>query len=345
MSKLSMREKYTAVEKHLKNIDFDAIWKGFVPYEFALYDKTTVYFKDREIVRDDQVFFANTVITFEGQKLAILGMGEAWGMDFFYDNDPELITAECVHEMFHVHQSVHGQYSQTGGDPFVILAYPMDMDNFQLKLIENHFLSKAITDKDAAALGRFVALRTARSRLISGEYFECEIGVETSEGEAEYAGLAALRQINPAKHSAKLQEYMEFIQNPENIMEIRKMGYFTGTLTYLALEALGVDFYPHLADPRNIFEILQDMPNSQIAAVSGVLDERQRMFDDFVANHTEKVDCDTQFAGLDPMNTIKLGDRYLCKHFVSFSNGEFHQGPIMLLMAEDSLRHVTGYLK
>ena len=68
-----MRELYDEVARHLDTIDFETIWAGFTPFEFALFDEHSVYFADKKIPWDKR-FLGNTAIHFDGKPLAIWGI-------------------------------------------------------------------------------------------------------------------------------------------------------------------------------------------------------------------------------------------------------------------------------
>ena len=92
-----MKELYSKIYHNLQKIDFESIWHGFSPCEFALYDEHKVYFFDRTQPVDNR-FLGNTSIFYDGKPLAI------WKVTNPMLQDPILLTAKIVHEMFHSFQ-------------------------------------------------------------------------------------------------------------------------------------------------------------------------------------------------------------------------------------------------
>lgn len=47
-----MRKLYNEVSERIAKLDFGAIFEGFHPYEFALYDDANIYFADRTVEQE-----------------------------------------------------------------------------------------------------------------------------------------------------------------------------------------------------------------------------------------------------------------------------------------------------
>ena len=329
-----MNELYTQVETILNKVDFDAIWKGFSPYDFAVFDKTSVYLKDRQIPWDER-FLGSTAIEFEGSPLAI------WMLPDEADIDAERIAAGIVHEMFHNFQYTQGE--SRGCDEFLILSYPHDLDNCRLKMAENHYLAKAFMENSHTDFSQFIALRNTRCRII-GDIIKQEMLVETFEGMAEFAGLMALRQINRNKFMEDIESHLVYLRNPDNLFNVRRMAYSVGCLMCFAMKTLDIDFYHPLSDERTLFELI---PHEVNAVETSFYKQKQKLqdeFDDFVKNHSEKVEINAKITGFDPMNMLMLNNRFLCKRFVMLDR-QYFDGPIMLEMKEDSRNEVMAYIR
>ena len=329
-----MEKLIVNIKSILEKVDFNAIWQGFVPCDFALFDQNTVYMHDRQIPRDNR-FMGNTAIIFEDKPLAI------WYVENPNMEDTELLASGLVHEMFHAFQKQQGESRYP--NEFSIFAYPQILENYQLKQAENHYLSKAFAENSLMDLEQFVTLRRARGHII-GDIIQQEMLCETEEGMAEYAGLMALSQINRSKFMENIEHHMICLRNPDDLFNIRRISYSVGCIMCLTMKSIGINFHHQLSDSRMLFDFIPAGKNPVEVRFKQFKHERQRQFDEFLASHNEKIGCDTQITGFDPMNMVRLGDKILCSRFVML-DGEFIQGPVMLEMAEGSLHKVVGYIK
>jgi hypothetical protein len=110
------------------------------------------------------------------------------------------------------------------------------------------------------------------------------------------------------------------------------------------MKSMGIDFHHQLTENRTIFELIPISKSNFETQFDDFKHNRQKQFNDFIANHTEKIPCNAQITGFDPMNMVRMGDKILCDRFVKL-DGEFIQGPVMLEMAEGSMRQVTAYMR
>ena len=319
----------------ISGIDFTAIWPGFMPCAFALYDDKTVYLRYNEMPWDDR-FAGNTAIMLDGAPLAI------WHVENAENVDIERLATGLVHEMFHAFQKEQGDTRHP--DEFALLAYPQDLDNYRMKLAENHFLANAITDNSMMDLQQFVILREARRRIIGDDAMMQEQYAETNEGMAEYAGLAALIQIARGKFMKEIQGHMEVLRNPRYLFDIRFASYSVGCLICFALKSLGINFDHDLSDKRTIYELIPREANEVEKLFKELQQSKQARFDAFEAKHNNQTEHSAVITGIDPMNMEKLGDKILCRNFVKL--GELYiKGPVMLEMAAGSTRKVISYIE
>jgi len=322
------------INKILKSIDFNAIWSGFSPCAFALYDSETVCFHDRKMPWDER-FSGNTVIKLDGVPVAI------WHVENLDDIDIERLASNIVHEMFRAFQ--HEQGDERYIDEFALLDYPYDLDNLRLRAAENHYLIKAITDNSMMDLQQFIVLREARRRII-GDIMMQEQRAETLEGMAEYAGLIALNQISREKFMEDFQKHISRLRNPQNMLKIRLVSYSVGCLICFALKSLGIDFYHNLSDSRTIYEFIPHEPSEIETILAKSSQERQARFDNFLENNRERTEYSGQITGFDPMNMEKLGNKILCTNFVMLGK-MYIKGPVMLETATGEVRQVVAYTK
>jgi len=330
-----MTELYSKIEKIHSEIDFNSIWRGFNRYEFALYNQDTVYFKDKTIPLDNR-FLGNTSIEYEGRQIAI------WNVNSPEKEDAEYLAADLVHEMFHAHQRSNGETRYP--NDLQLLAYPDNQDNFKLKMMEIWHLTKAFLDKDISHLDKFISLRKARSYMI-GDFITQEYKAETLEGMAEYAGLSALEQINKEKFNKRLTSHISKLTEPGDLLfNPRLLAYYTGAVLCHALKILNIDFYHELSNERTLFEILTTTAESSILGFNEYINKKREKFDNFIKNHSEVHQADTFIAGYDPMNMIRLDNRILCERFIIL-NGEYIQGPVMLILKEGSFNQIESFIK
>ena len=329
----NMRELYTSVVNELEKVDFDAIWKGFTPCDFALYDNKTVYLKDGEIPWDER-FMGNTAINIDGVSLAI------WTVENPDSEDIEILAMCIVHEMFHAFQTQQGESRHV--NEFAMFTYPHDLDNYQLKMAENHYLAKALEENCMINFQQFAVMRQARKRII-GDAIIQEFNAETFEGMAEYAGVMALKQISQEKFVEDAQYQIKNIRNPDNLFNMRRMSYFTGCLLCMTLKQFGIDFHHNLSETRPLFDLIQWEQNSIETSLHKFQQDLQSRFDNFRKSHNTKTGCNAQITGFDPMNMKRLDDEFLCDNFVVLE-GEFIKGPVLLIMEKDSLQQVKAYI-
>jgi len=212
--------------------------------------------------------------------------------------DAQRAAAVLVRDMFRGFQKE--QKETRYPDDFALLAYPSDLDNFRLKFAENHFLAKSIIDNSVMDLQQFVILREARRRII-GEAMMQEQYAETTDGMAEYAGLAALIQISRELFMQEIQAHMEVLRNPRYIFDIRFASHSVGCLICFTLKSLGIDFGHGLSDKRTIYEFIPRETNDIERFFPDIQASRQAKFDAF-AKDRMRTAHDAEITGLDHAN-------------------------------------------
>lgn len=352
-----MRELYKAVDMILDSLDFERIWPGFTKCNFALYNDNGVYFRE-EAAQYDQRFLGNTSIEYNGEFIAI------WRVDNPTAEDPQLLAADLVHEMFHAFQSVHNE-SRWPND-LLMLDYPENMDNFALRYSENLLLAHVFladdTDSKKNFLHRFMSARKYREGVI-GDIIKQEYYTETVEGLADYAGSMALKQLSQEKYTGRINSYVEHLQNLDGrFFDIRRMLYFTGALFCIALSEAGMDFHHEIG--------VTTTPLFCIAAQKSMLEKPSIAFDasllaaeteqylhdkrlklaEFIKTHNERVEGNFTICGYDPMNMVKQDDMILCSHFIMLKDERddetvFIQGPVAVCLKQGSVNQVSSYIK
>jgi len=173
------------------------------------------------------------------------------------EEDVELLAMRVVHEMFHTFQTKQGESRKI--NDLAMSAYPHDIDNYHLKIAENHYLIKAFGENSEVDFEQFAVLRRARKRII-GDAINQELLVETFEGMAEYAGMMALRQISHQKFMGQLEKQLVYARNPENLCSMWRLSRHVGSILCMTLKALGMDFYHKLSEPRPLFDLIKWKP-------------------------------------------------------------------------------------
>jgi len=333
-----VKKLYDEVSKLLGAVDFEGIWAGFSPFDFALFDKQSIYMTDKTLQWDER-FLGNTAIEFEGKFLAI------WEITSQNDGevDVERLVSGIVHEMFHALQKQQGDRRWV--DELAFLNYPYyDIDNANLKIAEMHYLMRAFSDGTHEDLVQFVALRNARRRIIGNDIFTQEMMAETIEGMAEYAGLMTLNQLNRAKFVEDVSRRMDVLRSPDMLLKPRLWAYSSGALLCLALKTLGINFHHHLSDIRPLFDFVPKNKTAVETAIREYKLKLRKIFDDFLKKHTSETKINATLTGYDPMNMQRLDDNILCTRFVML-DGIYIEGPVMLHMEKGSKNQVVSYTK
>jgi len=330
-----MRKLYEAVQQQLNRIDFEAIWPGFTSMEFALIGEGKVFLLDKEIPVGE-TFWANTVTTIEGKPVA------TWCVGNPEDADPEKLAANIVHEMFHGFQPGIGKtydYSE-----LTLMSFPDNPDAYRIKSAELLLLKEAYTKKCPAALAGFISLRKARANLL-GNIIQNEFCVEDNEGTAEYAGLAALRQLNPDKFEAHIKEnHLMFLEAPkERLFSVRFTTYFTGSILCLTLKDLNITDFQKQQNPRPLFETITHLDTLE-AFLQTHQAEKAKKFTDLLSKPHNTTVVNATITGFDPMNMWRMGDQYYCARFIALSNGDEIKGPVIINIAPGTERQITSYI-
>lgn len=350
-----MRDLYNRIYENISKIDFDAIWKGFHPYQFALYDKVSVYLKDK-MIPYEQCFIGNTSIKYDKEQIAI------WNVEDVKDADPIMMASNMIHEMFHAYQFENGE--KRYADDLYALDYPDILKNYIMKHSENIALAKAFMQKSnkdrSEYISQFIASRAEREKIL-GKYIRCEYLTETLEGMAEYAGLNALLQLDKDMYEKRIRRYIDIISEPDNtLFDIRRTAYYTGAVLYTVLNKAKISVYHEIAGASETpFEILRkkviagNLPEAVSAdkvkaSFNNFLLERTKKFDDFFSSERVSHEGDYTICGYDPMNMIKENGSILCRYFIMLkqkTEGDplFINGPVVVDIKKGTSNMVSAY--
>ncbi|MGM9619238.1 MAG: hypothetical protein ACI3W8_05340 [Oscillospiraceae bacterium] len=215
---MELHEAYNEVKKRLDAIDFSALWAGFYPLKFALYNDTDCYFNGRYIDKTSD-FLANTSIRYHGEYIAI------WNLSAETD-DIDRLAASIVHEMFHAFQNIRGE-SRWANEINALFNYKYSAENISLKLGEAALMEDILTKNNISAFAELLALRKMRSELYPQEY-DYEARIEQIEGSANYVELNALAQIDPKKAELQWRKILAVINDPNAYTPVRIVSYYVG---------------------------------------------------------------------------------------------------------------------
>lgn len=237
---------YTRVKDTISRLDFQAIWPGFEPLKFALYDDERCCFDGHYVEKTDD-FCANTSILYRGEQIAI----------WMIQGEPDIavLTSKIVHEMFHGYQTVMG-WDCWPDELEALYRYEYDAENLSLRLHENELLLDLLEGFDGSVFRELLSHRKLRSLRYPCQ-FAYESKVEEIEGTAEYVEWQVLRQLDAEKADALPREMRVGVTKPESLFPIRISCYHTGALMIHALRSAGMySFYA--AERPVIYEALKD---------------------------------------------------------------------------------------
>lgn len=343
------------IKQRLDRLDFNAIWPGFQPCGFALYNGEQACLNGRLIPRDER-FFGNTAIQQDGAYTAIWMLENAQ-LDF------DALAASLVHEMFHAHQMQNKE--QRFPDDLEMLLIPHLAEAYALKQAEVGILAAAMGEpgeEAAKALAQVKALREKRRELWGGRILQ-EFQAETIEGLAVFTEMRALDILDSNKQAIQLEQMKKRLTDSAALLfDTRRCAYFTGCLlAYLALRA-GIDiFHPIGLEKITLYELIAERlpavppPAAQVDSVletrlQNYLADIRAQFSAFTSLLVQWKEFPCQIAGYDPMNMLRSGDRVLMKTIV-FLDGNTNEPPLrlegqtLLDMAPGSSRQVLRYAR
>lgn len=347
-----LRNAWQAVNSRLAGLDFDAVWPGFQPSGFALYNRETMCLDGRMAGRDGR-FFGNTAIRLHDRVIAIWTLDEE-------ARDWDGLAASLAHEMFHAHQVTAGE-SRYPND-LKLLQYPQSRRAFELKAAENALLAEpARTGGEALErLCAIKALRRARRELL-GEHLLQEYRAETIEGTAVYAELRALAQLNTIQYQNRIADYRAKLGAPGPLLfDIRRCAYYTGALLIdLAVQAGLEGFQFFGREERTLFELMEAgipdvaapvIPESSAveAGMKEYADSIRAQMDSFLESGLSWQETPANIVGYDPMNMVRREDLLLVKTIVMLDMGRGGEpltleGPTLLQMAPGSPDRALRY--
>lgn len=332
-----MKTLYEKICRQIKRIDFEALWPGFHPYPFALYDGTDAVL-DGQLMDCPEDFRGNTTVLFKGRQIAV------WNVGYGLPKDEERFASSLVHEMFHAFQM---ERKETRFPNDLLLAgAELTPEYLALKAEECRCLS------EPGGLPRFRALREKRRTLNPGCLRE-ELLAETIEGMAQYIELCALGQLsggsgrqagieNRAAGGRRDGEPLQLalaecagrLADPGLLPDSRRCAYDSGTLLLFAARQEGLTLFHDIgSESRSVYDILlpqipqADCPVSldeeALAPWARVLSrqaaQRESLIRAFLQKAHTTVEGRFRICGYDPMNLWREGNTLYSTSFLALA--------------------------
>ena len=344
--KMDLLQLYNTVNTILNTIDFNALFKGFHKYRFALYTSKEIII-DGKVLSYQDSFRGNTAVFYEDEYIAI------WNIEFDPIDDPEQLAYCLIHEMFHCHQYTNNETRYPSD--FELLNYPDDVENFVNKYNENKYLADAYEQRDIELLRKFAYIREIRYKIYPSMVCQ-ELRAETLEGMAEYIGLKALKLINVEKYRAIVNDYLGKLKAESDLLfDVRRISYFTGSIYFLCLEQCGFSV-------NNVFDSEETAYEQNCLDITGVtakiipysfilnkykqLRQEKRAKVEEHIRHSKYIESDAFICGYDPMNMFRIDDVVFCSYFVCINENDEVKtinSAVALKLAEGSDRSIVGY--
>lgn len=310
-----MSDLHYLISQKLNLIDFDKLYPGFKPFDFALYDDKYIYFNNKTIPWNES-FIGNTSINYDGKSIAI------WNLKYKPD-DLDIFTSKIVHEMFHAYQHEEGEVRFP--NEFEGLNYDYNSDNLNLKMSEAKYLIMAFNDKSEKSFNIFLSIRKKRLEAFPLN-LKYESLAEVSEGTARFIELMVLKQLDNKKYTIELEQLIKSLLEIQNYFPIRKACYNIGALILLTCKELGVELNYLIKDSSQSYLEVLVLNATKPSEIIKIDDRSEIYIDNYFNKYKAKIkklfeskyqtiEAD-QLIGLDPMNTVKVDGLYYCTHFV-----------------------------
>lgn len=315
---MDLKILYDDVSKLLKKIDFSALWPGFKPLKFALYDEKKCFFNGEYIEKSDQ-FLANTSIFYNGEYVAIWDVQE--------DMPIEVLVSKMVHEMFHGFQ-MQNHESRFPNELSSLETYRYLDENLSMKHLESQLLIRLSKSYSEEAYKEFLSIRRYR-RSKFNEEFEYEARIEQIEGTANFIELSVLRQISPESFSNKLEEMEKRLSRKESYLPVRIVSYDIGALLLLVLKSNDLPFDSSFNDVPFSVSLLEGASDKNLDLEFGFKDaidayyhKAEEMIERAVKRNDLAVEGRHQLSGFNIYNAVYLKPYIVSEYFVMYKEGD-----------------------
>lgn len=314
-NKKTLLNLYKSINKIISTVDFNALYPGFEPFDFALYDEEYVIIKNKVIPYDNR-FVGNTAIYYDKDYIAI------WQVDSIYVHY-NILASKIIHEMFHAWQ--YTLKEKRFPDEFMGLSYAYEKYNINLKFDETQALLRAYENEDYIEIEKFKYLRESRRKDYHNELVY-EEGIETVEGMAKFIELKVLKLLDIEAYTEAYQKIKDTLTNIRSYLPIRSVSYDIGSLMLLVKEKLNLDMsYKIVLETKPIYELIfSDVPTKRFEYTESY--EDFRFLEEYYQAISERISiiltnnpkihrCD-RVVGFDPMNSFRVGKYVHYRHFV-----------------------------
>ncbi len=308
---MDLKTMYAEVASRIDAMDFSALFSGFTPFSFALYDESACVL-DGEYIQKTDAFIGNTAILYNNAYIAI------WNVTS-HDSDMDVLAAKIVHEMFHAFQ--HTQKEERFPSELEVLTrYEYKAGNLTMKMKEHRILIQLLEHFDSTLFKTFLQLRAHRKRHFPYEY-AYESAVEQIEGTANYVEMEALKQLDASKYDALLVKKQKQIVTPEALIPVRIMSYDVGALLFNILKTHSTYNVERITKAPFSQVMLKDFKGESIntkvdVRINNVIEKHHEKTRKMISKAQNKGECVLQ--GKYPLTKLNVYDaRYLHPYAVS----------------------------
>lgn len=225
---MDLEALYYRVKETVSTLDLEAVWPGFKPLKFALFDNEKCFFDGRYIEKTNE-FCANTSILYKGEQIATwMVQGEL---------EIPVLASKLVHEMFHGFQDQRG-WDCWPNELEALYRYEYEAENLAFKLRENELLLALLEGFDGTLFCELLSLRKKRSEEFPYQ-FSYETETEEIEGTAHFVEWQVLKQLDERKASELVSNMREVLTAPERMFPVRISCYYSGALMINAMLGAG----------------------------------------------------------------------------------------------------------
>ncbi len=313
---MELSKLYRQVENHIRRVDMQALWEGFQPLRFALYDEKDCCF-DGKMIEKTPEFLANTSIEYHGEQIAI------WNVQ--NDIDPLILASKLIHEMFHGYQRLNAE-SRFPDELHALHTYQYTDENLSVKLQENRLLAVLAQSFSQQVLSELLSLRKYRLERFPNEFLY-EAKTEQIEGTATYVELSALKCLSPELFEKRLAQMCKEIVNPASLLPVRIVSYDVGALLLLVLKQNGIAM-PTAFEDQTFAEVL--LTNYEAASpcktgqmkpyIEAYYHEARLAIENAVSENDVIFDGETPLLGVNFYNAVYLDGHILSKYFVMYGD-------------------------
>lgn len=316
---MNLKKIHKEVKSRIESIDFQTLWPGFKPYNFALYNHEIVVLKDKEIPVNNQ-FVGNTAIKYEDDYLAI------WQLT--YEMDIDILTSKIIHEMYHAFQSEAGE-NRFPNEFESVIKYQQTLENLSIKYNEHRLMVSLLDSFNQDVFEKLVNYRSYRKNKFPYEY-DYESKIEVVEGLAQFVELQALKQLDDEKHNQLLERLKKRILTPSLFFPIRIISYDVGTLLAKIMIDESLDFNLSLTS-RKMF--MEDYLSNNINELKIEVSEKVEKAYDSEYNQIKQI-VEKTIEGQDPI----LNDKNKVQAFNVY-NARYYKGYVIsqyFMMTEEN---------